>query len=484
MEGNGMRRGPSPRVAVVGAGYVGAVVAAAFAALGRQVVGLEVDGAKLRSLRAGRVPFYENGLEDLVRQGLESGRLRFTDDAGEAVGPSDVVFLCVGTPSNGNGADLGPLMAAARSIGGALDRHRVVVIKSTVPVGTVGRLASVLEEALPGQVVGDRPFSLVSNPEFLRQGSAVTDFLRPERVVVGSDDPEALDVVTDLYRPILEQSFPEGDRSRRPALVRTTLATAEAIKYASNAFLATKISFINELANVCELTGADVTVVSASMGLDPRIGPRFLDAGVGWGGSCFGKDLEALIATAREQGYEAELLRAVVGVNRRQRLMVVERLRWVLGGLQDQRVGLLGLAFKPGTDDLRDAPSVTIASRLLAEGAEVVAHDPIVADLPSLPEARLVGDPYEVAEDAAAIVLVTDWPEYVGLDLDLLRSRMRGSLLVDGRNLFDPSAATAAGFRYEGIGRVSSDAPISVPESSATSGLREESEPDDAARND
>jgi UDPglucose 6-dehydrogenase len=303
------------------------------------------------------------------------------------------------------------------------------------------------------EMAGTAP-AVVSNPEFLREGSAVVDFLRPDRIVLGSDDPRALNVVTEVYAPILEQRVPHPiGTSRRPSLVRTDLATAETIKYAANAFLATKISFVNEIAAICEQVGADVGDVAAAMGLDSRIGPAFLDAGIGWGGSCFGKDLAALIATAEDHGYEAPLLRASVAVNQRQRRIVVEKLQRALGIIRGRRICLLGLAFKPGTDDLRDSPAVELARRLVDLGAVVSAYDPLVHRVPEVPEIRLSGNVYSAAERADASVLVTDWPEFLQLDLGRLAEVMSGRTLIDARNMLDPSWAEDAGFSYEGIGR-------------------------------
>ena len=446
-------------VTVVGSGYVGTVVAACFAHVGHRVVGLEIDPGRLSALRAGLLPFHEHGLEELVGAGLSSGRLRFTDDVAEAVEGADAVFLCVGTPSRRDGhPDMAAAEAAARAVGAHMRPGQVLVTKSTVPIGTGRWLSTTIEDTsgAPGHDV-----AVVSNPEFLREGNAVTDFLHPDRVVIGSEDEEALDVVARLYAPILEQRYP-GHNGHRPPLVRTSLATAETIKYACNAFLATKISFINELANICELVGADVTEVAAGMGLDQRIGRHFLDAGLGWGGSCFGKDVLALTATAEDFGYEPQLLRAAVDVNRRQRLLAVEKLQRRLSGLRGRRIGILGLAFKPGTDDLRDAPALDIIDRLILAGSSVVAHDPVVHSLPDHPAVRLVGDPLDVADRADAVVVVTDWPDYVGLDLAAMRQRMRGDLLVDGRNLYGPETAIASGLRYESVGRDTSQTGITV----------------------
>jgi nucleotide sugar dehydrogenase len=441
------------KIAVVGNGYVGTVVAAAFALVGHEVVGLETDEAKLAQLQTGRAPFFESGLDDLLGEGVSGGCLRFTNDAHDAVGDCDLVFLCVGTPPGLDGRpDMSATHAAANTIGGALRGHHIVVTKSTVPIGNGRWLASVVEDALVASGGALPSFSVVSNPEFLRQGSAVTDFLHPDRVVIGSDDPGALDIVARAYAPILTQSFP-GAGGCLPPLVRTNLATAETIKYASNAFLATKISFINELANICERVGADVTDVVAAMGLDPRIGARHLDPGVGWGGSCFGKDLSALVATGEEHGYDACLLKATLAVNARQRSRVVEKLQFHLKSLRGRRVGILGLAFKPGTDDLRDAPAVDIIRRLVASGVLVRAHDPVVKDLPGLEAVDLVDEAEAVAVRADAVVLLTEWPEYLALDLGCIKAVMRGDLFVDGRNLFDPDTVADAGLFYDAIGR-------------------------------
>jgi UDPglucose 6-dehydrogenase len=441
------------RIAVVGSGYVGTVVAACLAEVGHDVVGLEVDNAKLAQLRRGRPPFFEAGLEELTKRGLGSGRLRFTDDVQDAMDASDVVFLCVGTPPGPDGRpDMSAAESAARAIGGSLRHHHVLVTKSTVPIGSGHWLASVVEDALPADQRHEGLFSVVSNPEFLREGSAVRDFLHPDRVVIGSDDERALDLVADVYGPIVEQTF-SGGNGHRPPLVRTDLHTAETIKYAANAFLATKISFINELANICELVGADVSEVAGAIGLDNRIGRHFLDAGVGWGGSCFGKDLQALVSTAADYGYPAELLRATISVNERQRAKVIEKLQRRLKTLRGRRVTLLGLAFKPGTDDLRDAPAIDIARRLVAAGAVVTAYDPIVRELPDVPTVRVIDDPYAAVHRADAVVVVTEWPELAALDLTAIAAEMRGDLLVDGRNVFEPSAVLAAGLVHEAVGR-------------------------------
>src|SRR3954471_17991641 len=445
----------SLNVAVVGSGYVGTVVAACLAHVGHRVVGLEVDDEKRQVLERGAAPFYEPGLDPLLEEGIASGRLCFTGDVDDAIRAAEIVFLCGGTPAGDDGrADTCFLESAVRSVAVAMTESKVLVTKSTVPIGSGQWLRTVVEDAMAhrGAHVS---FSVASNPEFLRQGSAVEDYLHPDRVVLGSDDGAALDLLQELYDPILSQDF-DADRGKRrvpPTVVRTGLTTAETVKYASNAFLALKVRSANEIANVCELVGADVTEVTHAIGLDARIGRRFLDAGIGWGGSCFGKDISELIAAAGDHGYEARLLQATIDVNSSQRGLVVRKLRRRLCGLRGRRVGLLGLSFKPDTDDLRDAPSVDIARWLVQGGARVVAHDPVVRALPDLPDVSAVDDVYAVADLADAVVLVTDWPQYRDLALHEARSRMRGCLLVDGRGVFDPAKVEHAGLVFEGIGR-------------------------------
>ena len=440
-------------IAVIGSGYVGTVVAACLAHVGHQVVGVEADPAKLSVLQEGAIPFHEAGLEDLVRSGIERGNLSFVGQVAEAMDRCRIVFICVGTPPGPDGSpDMSAVEAVAQSIAESITSHHVLVNKSTVPIGTGRWLASVMEE-----YASDDLFSVVSNPEFLREGSAVQDFLHPDRVVLGSEDETALDLMAEVYRPILEQSFPGPGLPRGPVpLMRTTLATAEMVKYASNAFLATKISFANEIARLCEFVGADVTEVTSGMGLDARIGGQFLDAGLGWGGSCFGKDTAALIATASEYGYQPRILDAVLHVNSDQRNLAVEQLLRYLKTLRGARVAVLGLAFKAGTDDLRDSPAVDICERLLKRGAIVTAYDPMVGAVPSVPEIRIAASAYEAAKSADAIVLATEWPEFLALDLQVLRGQMRGNVFFDGRNNFDVARVLEADFEYLGIGRGSS----------------------------
>ena len=455
-------------VGVIGSGYVGLTTGACLSHLGRRVVCVDRDAERLRGLEEGKTPFYEPGLEELVSRGVEQGRLSFADPEGltELVGEANVVFIAVDTPQSGDGsADLASIAAVARSIGRALskvDRNRplVVVNKSTVPVGSGDYVSMLirdgLEEASWG---GEAGFLVASNPEFLREGSAIYDSLFPDRIVVGADSREALEVLRALYEPIIEQSFPT-ELDPRPKVtvpfVTTDLVSAEMIKYAANAFLATKVSFINEVANLCELVGADVAEVAYGIGLDQRIGSRFLSAGIGWGGSCFPKDIAALRAVAREYDYEPLLLDATVAVNERQLKRVISKLQRELHTLKGKRIALLGLSFKPNTDDLREAPSLEIARALSSLGAKVVGYDPVGGKAASklLPTLKVVFDSYEALRGAQAAVVVTEWEEFRTLDLKKVSDLMEEpKVLVDGRNVFDPALAVEAGLFYRGFGR-------------------------------
>jgi nucleotide sugar dehydrogenase len=449
-----MYKATSHRISVIGNGYVGSVVSACLAHLGHQVVGVEEDETRLAQLRDGIAPFHEPGLEPLLRASLKTGQLSFTHDLGAAMDASDVVFVCVGTPPGADGQpDMTAMARAARLIAANLRHYHVLVTKSTVPIGTGRWLSSVIEEQLGGYGSGKGLFSVVANPEFLREGTAINDYLHPERVVLGSDDPGAVEIVADVYRPIVDQAVPGEPVREKVALVRTNLATGEMSKYASNAFLATKISFANEIARLCDFVGADVNEVTAVMGLDSRIGSRFLGAGIGWGGSCFGKDLKALVSTAIEYGYHPQILEASLAVNDSQRQFVVDELLRELRTLRGARVCVLGLAFKGGTDDLRDSPGLDIATRLAGRSAFVTAFDPMVEHVPNQSEIRLYPDAYLAASGADAIVVATDWPEFTAIDLGKLRDAMHGNVFFDGRNLFDPQQVRAAGFRYSAIGR-------------------------------
>ena len=451
---------------VVGAGHVGLVTGASLAHVGHRVTCLDNDHQRVASLREGRVPFYEPGLEELIAK--SAGRLRFAgyERLAEVVGAVDVLFIAVGTPQSGDGSvDLSNVADVACAIGRALGGSRphklplVVVNKSTVPVGSAYYVSTLVSEGIEDVGGEGAEFRVASNPEFLREGSAVHDSLFPDRVVVGTHSREALDTLRTLYTPIVEQSFPtEWDPRPKVAVpfVTTNLASAEMIKYASNAFLATKISFINEVSNLCELVGADVSEVAYGIGLDDRVGSRFLSAGIGWGGSCFPKDVATLRATGREYEHETPLLNAAAAINEGQRRRVIHKLRRDLHSLESKRVALLGLSFKPNTDDLRGAPSLQVASALTSLGARVVGYDPVAGKAAAklAPDIQVVFDPYEALEGANAAVVVTEWEEVKGLDPKKAASLMREpKLIVDGRNALDAAAIREAGLLYRGFGR-------------------------------
>jgi UDPglucose 6-dehydrogenase len=457
------------RVTVIGTGYVGTVTGVCLSYLGHHVTCVDTDAAKIAKLQSGQPPIYEPGLDLMLEMAAKRGGIEFTTDVSSAAASSDVIFIAVGTPPLPTGeANLCYLEAAARSIGGAMDasRFRVVVNKSTVPVGCGNLVETLVREGIadsrPREMSAIR-FGVASNPEFLREGCALTDSLYPDRIVVGSSDPETIEVMRKLYEPLVMQNFeappglPRPSGMRQASLLSTTLTSAEMIKYAANAFLAMKIGFANEIANICERVGAEATEVMAGIGLDSRIGSRFLNPGVGWGGSCFGKDVRALMSTAREYGYESRLLQASLEVNAAQRQMIIQKLQEKLYILKGRTIGLLGLAFKPDTDDLRDAPALEIAERLLHMGARVRAYDPIAMDAcreqhPEL-KIRYCASAQETAAGADALVVVTEWGEFRSLDLGALAGAMTSPILVDGRNVFRPDAAIAAGFEYTGIGR-------------------------------
>lgn len=427
-------------IAVIGVGYVGLVTGACFADLGNRVICLDINQEKIERLRRGIMPIYEPGLEELVARNVRARRLSFTTDYAEALREAEFAFIAVGTPEGVDGeADLRYVRMAAESIADVLDHPIVIVNKSTVPVGTGDWVADIIR-ARRGD---DAQFAVVSCPEFLREGSAISDFMNPSRVVLGSLDREAAEKVAQLHLPL------------RTTIMITDLRTAEMIKYASNAFLAARISFINEIANICEAVGADVKEVATGMGYDPRIGRAFLDAGVGYGGSCFPKDVKALAHMAIAHGRQAALLQAVMEINADQRRQVVGKLRQMLGGLEGTRIGLLGLAFKPNTDDMREAPSVEIALALMSEGARVRAYDPVAMENARrvLPKVEMCPDPYVLAEGCDALVVVTEWNEFKHLDLERIRAVMNRPVLMDGRNIYDPAAVQALGFVYQGIGR-------------------------------
>jgi UDPglucose 6-dehydrogenase len=421
-------------IGVIGTGYVGLVTAAGFAELGSDVWCVDIDAAKIERLRRGEVPIYEPGLEQLLARNAE--RLHFSTEIAHALEHSRLLFVAVGTPPTYSGdADLSAVHAVAGAIPASKDH--ALVMKSTVPCGTGASLLRVFGEQ------GKDGLGYVSCPEFLKEGSAVEDFLHPDRVVVGDAGGWAGDAVVELYGPL---SAP---------LVRTDVASAEMVKLASNAFLATKISFINEIANVCEETGADVVEVARGMGLDDRIGPKFLQAGIGFGGSCFPKDVDALKQLAGNSGYHFQLLTAVIEVNELQKRRVIGKLHKHLGGLAGKRVALLGLAFKPNTDDMREASSLVLSARLHADGASVVAYDPVAEEQARALVAGIdfADSPLAAIEQADAVVLVTEWPEFLELDWTAVAAGMRGNVVVDGRNALEPETIRAASLIYEGIGR-------------------------------
>jgi len=429
-------------ICVIGTGYVGLVTGVCFADLGNQVFCLDINKDRIDKLNKGIMPIYEPGLEEIVERNIKNKRLSFTTDYQTALKDAEFAFIAVGTPSGVDGeADLQYVRDVAEKIAEVVDHPLIVINKSTVPVGTGDWVADIISQ---NKVSDKLDYAVVSNPEFLREGSAIGDFTNPDRVVLGSLDRDAADKVARLY-----------DALRAPILI-TDLRTAEMIKYASNAFLATRISFINEIANICDELGADVREVAKGMGLDKRIGHSFLDAGLGWGGSCFPKDVKALAHMAVLHNSQPQLLQAVMDINRNQRRRVVYRLRKVLGGtLNGKVIGVLGLSFKPNTDDMREAPGTEIIHLLLNEGASVKAYDPQAMEnaAKELPNIQLCDDPYQTAEGADALVLATEWNEFKQLDFEKVRKLMHTPVLVDGRNQWDSQVLRALGFTYFGIGQ-------------------------------
>ena len=428
------------RLSVIGTGYVGLVTAACFADLGHEVIGVDQDAERVRFLGEGGVPIYEPGLEDVLGRALASGRLHFTTDVGEAVNASEVIFITVGTPAREDGeADLTAVATVAEEIAENLPGYRLIVEKSTVPIRTGERIRDQIRLVTRGKV----PFEVACNPEFLREGSAVHDFLHPDRIVIGVESGRAEELLREVYR-----SFDSP-------IVVTDLATAELIKHASNAFLALKISYINAIANLCERVGADVSKVADGMGYDRRIGRAFLNAGVGYGGSCFPKDVAAFIKISRDAGYEFRLLEEVARINEEQREVLLRHLKEALWVLSNRTIAVLGLAYKPNTDDVRGSPAIAIIRRLCREGAQVRAYDPAAEANARrvLPEITYCPGPYETAVGSDAVVVLTEWDEFRRLDLKRLRGVMRRPVLIDGRNIFDPGAARSEGFYYSGMGR-------------------------------
>jgi len=428
-------------ICVVGTGYVGLVTGAVFADLGNDVICVDNQPDKIAALASGKMPIYEPGLEEMVGRNVADGRLAFTTDLSTAVRRSLIVFITVGTPAKSDGqADLSAVESVARGIGQAMERYTVIVNKSTVPVGTGDFVRDVIERSQTTPI----PFDVVSNPEFLREGSAIEDTLRPDRIVIGAPNQQVAMTLLELYAPL-----------ERPMII-TDVPSAEMIKYASNAFLATKISFINAIANMCEMAGADVTQVTKGVGLDARIGSAFLHAGLGYGGSCFPKDTESLIATAAKLGYDFKLLRSVVEINRERAQHFVGMMTKTLSPLDDKIIAVLGLAFKPNTDDMREAKSIEVVTRLVELGARVRAYDPVAipnarAALP--PSVVYCDSPYEAAAGADALALVTEWNEFKFLNLERTRALMRRPVVFDGRNIWEPERMRRLGFEYYSIGR-------------------------------
>ena len=426
------------KIAIIGTGYVGLVTGACLANAGHCVVCIDSNKEKINELQVGRLPIHEHGLEGVVSRAVANRTLTFSYSTAGGIGQAEVIFLCVGTPPKKNGeADLSFVFGAAKDIGEALDHYAVIVSKSTVPVGTSRRVQSCIAEAYDGE------FDVVSNPEFLREGNAIADFMHPDRIVIGTDTYRARETLTRVYASFdCEKVF-------------TNIESAEMIKYASNAFLATKISFINEMAHVCEAVGADIEDVAHGMGLDARIGPKFLRAGLGYGGSCFPKDVRALQQTAGHNGYVFQLLRSVIEVNNTARWMFYQKMKSALGGFAGRKIAVWGLAFKPDTDDIRESIALEYIERMHEEGAEVVAYDPVAQKnaRKEAPSIVMADSAIEAAENADAVVLVTEWDEFKACDLAALAATMHAPVFFDGRNVFEPEKMRAAGFTYYSVGR-------------------------------
>ncbi|MFH7244454.1 MAG: UDP-glucose dehydrogenase family protein [Spirulina sp.] len=460
------------RVCVIGTGYVGLVTGVCLAHVGHDVICIDVNEEKVKLMQSGQSPIFEPGLSELMKSSMETGHLQFSTDLQQGVEHGEVLFIAVGTPALPNGeSDTRYVEAVARGIGTHLNGgYKVIVNKSTVPIGSGDWVRMIVldgvaerqpvavaagsGEAIHPEVLAD--FDVVSNPEFLREGSAIYDTFNPDRIVLGSNSSRAVDLMQQLYAPIVSGQYRDIPGGDPVPVVVTDLSSAEMVKYASNSFLATKISFINEIANICDRVGADVTQVAAGIGLDSRIGKKFLQAGIGWGGSCFPKDVSALIHTAEDYGYEAQLLKSAVEVNNRQRQITLEKLQQVLKILKGKTVGLLGLTFKPDTDDMRDAPSLILIEQLNRLGAKVKAYDPIVSQSGirhGLTGVIVENDAPHLADGCDALVLVTDWAQFKDLDYAALAQRMHSPILIDGRNFLDREALMRAGFQYMGIGR-------------------------------
>ena len=430
-------------IAVVGTGYVGLVTGTCFAEFGVNVVGVDKDEAKIASLQKGKVPFFEPGIEEMVERNQREERLAFTSDMKAAVEKALVIFIAVGTPSSESGAaDLSYVRDVALGIARYMNDYKVIVTKSTVPMGTGAMIRRLIEENQPRPI----PFSVVSNPEFLREGSAIEDFMRPNRIVIGAEDPQAIAILKDLYKPLYLIETP---------FVVTNVVSAEMIKYASNAFLATKISFINEVANLCEAVGADVHEVARGMGLDNRIGRKFLHPGPGFGGSCFPKDTRAVLNMGREAGVPVRIIEAVMEVNERQGARMVDKIRRAVGGLKGRRIAVLGLSFKPNTSDIRESPAVRIAEDLMREGAAVRAYDPAAMEEAqrTLRGLEYAEDPYDAARGCDAVIIATEWNQFRGLDWGKMKAALSSPVVIDLRNVYEPAQMKQLGMTYVCVGR-------------------------------
>jgi len=451
------------KVSVIGTGYVGLVTGVCLAEIGHEVICVDKVEDKIMTLRGGRSPIYEPGLEALIKNNLEAKRLFFTTSIPEAVIESGIVFISVGTPSLPNGqADLSFVEEVAVDIGKCINDKKVVVNKSTVPIGSGDWVSMVINNSVTKHNHNDHiPFDIVSNPEFLREGNAVMDTFFPDRIIIGSSSQEAISQMLNLYRPLIDQSFDwrQGERlipkGQEVPVVVTDLTSAEMIKYASNSFLAAKISFINEMANICEKVGADINHVAKGMGLDKRIGPYFLNAGIGWGGSCFPKDVSALAYIAGEHGVTPQILNSIINVNQQQRLKIVQKVQDELKDVKGKTIAVLGISFKPNTDDTRDAPGISIMNSLAKSGARIKTYDPIVKNRPELltEKAQICSDKYEALEDADLLILATEWDEFIGLDFTKAKKLMNNFIVIDGRNALDRDSLEELGFKYIGIGR-------------------------------
>jgi len=446
------------KVCVIGTGYVGLVSGVCFAEIGNTVFCVDKDKDKIELLKAGKVPIFEEGLVELIKKNIKNGNLIFHSDTGFGIKESDIIFICVGTPPLPSGKpDLSAIDEVAKLIGRNLNGYKIILNKSTVPIGTAKRIKKIIKENQNGDSK-NYDFDIVSNPEFLKEGEAVKDAFFPERIVIGSESKKTIDIMKKLYKPIINQDFGYAinninKKDKIPILI-TDSTSAELIKYACNAFLATKISFVNEVANICERVGANILDVTYGMGLDSRIGSRFMKAGIGWGGSCFPKDVRALSYTAEEYGSPANILNAVIQVNNQQRFKVIQKAMDMLGIIDDKIIGVLGLSFKPNTNDTREAPSVTIINKFLELGAEVRVYDPIVKEYPDGMDsgAIMAVSPYGAVKGANLMVLVTEWSEFYDLDFEKIKNLMANCNIIDGRNILDKQKLQKMGFKYAGIG--------------------------------